>query len=85
MVETVMVLSQTITPASNDSIAYVGDAHIRFERSLHLRPRNVENHRFLFVESGCGEFIVPEETLQLDDRMLLLLSPGVRGIRYHDT
>lgn len=71
-------------PRSNNSIAYVGGAQIRFERGLHLPPRLVENYRFLYVESGSGEFIIPDHTLQLDDRMLLLLSPGVREIRYDD-
>ncbi|MDA1166413.1 MAG: AraC family transcriptional regulator [Planctomycetota bacterium] len=77
-------MSKTIMPSSHDFIAYVGGAQIRFERGLHLPPRNVENHRFLYVESGSGEFIIPDERLQLGDRMLLLLSPGVREIRYDD-
>ncbi|NBS33492.1 MAG: AraC family transcriptional regulator [Planctomycetia bacterium] len=84
MAETVMVMSKTIMTAPDDLIAYVGGAHIRFERGLHLPPRNVENHRFLYVESGNGEFIIPDGRLQLDDRVLLLLSPGVREIRYDD-
>jgi AraC family transcriptional regulator len=85
MTESVMLMSKTIMPSSHDFIAYIGGAHIRFECGLHLPARSVENHRFLFVESGCGEFIIPDEALQLDDRMLLLLSPGIREIRYHDT
>jgi len=84
MAETVILMSKTIMPQFNNSIAYVGGAHIRFERSLYLPPRQVENYRFLYVESGSGEFIIPDDTLQLDDRMLLLLSPGVREIRYDD-
>ena len=84
MAETVMVMSKTIMPQSNNSIAYVGGAQIRFERGLHLPPRKVENYRFLYIESGSGEFIIPDDTLQLDDRMLLLLSPSVREIRYDD-
>jgi AraC family transcriptional regulator len=84
MAETVMVMSKTIMPQSNNSIAYVGGAQIRFERGLHLPPRQVENYRFLYIESGSGEFIIPDDTLQLDDRMLLLLSPGVREIQYDD-
>jgi len=73
-----------LTSPHNNSIAYVGGAQIRFERGLHLPPRQVENYRFLYVESGSGEFIIPDATMQLDDRMLLLLSPGVREIRYND-
>ena len=84
MAETVMVMSKTIMTTSDDTIAYFGGAHILFKRGLHLPPRNVENHRFLYVESGSGEFIIPDERLQLSDRMLLLLSPGVREIRYDD-
>ncbi len=84
MAETVTLMSKTIMTAPDDTIAYVGGAHIRFERGLHLPPRNVENHRFLYVESGSGEFILPDERLQLDNRMLLLLSPGIREIRYDD-
>lgn len=79
-----MVMSKTIMTSPSESIGYIGGAHIRFDRGLHLPPRNVENHRFLYVESGSGEFIIPDETLQLADRMLLLLSPGVREIRYDD-
>ena len=84
MAESVMLMSKTIMTSPDTSIAYVGGGYIRFERGLHLPPRHVENHRFLYVESGSGEFIIPDETLQLDDRMLLLLSPGVREIRYDD-
>ena len=84
MAETVMVMSKTIMTTSDDTIAYFGGAHILFKRGLHLPPRNVENHRFLYVESGSGEFIIPDERLHLSDRMLLLLSPGVREIRYDD-
>ena len=83
MAETVMVMSKTIMRTLGDTIAYVGGAQIRFERGLHLPPRNVEKHR-LYVESGSGEFTVSEERLKLDDRLLLLLSPGVREIQYDD-
>jgi len=84
MAETVMLMSKPIMPQSHNSIAYVGGAQIRFERGLHLPLRQVENYRFLYVESGSGEFIIPDATMQLDDRVLLLLSPGVREIRYDD-
>ena len=65
-----------------ENVSYVGSAHIRFQKSLHLRPRQIENHRFLFVESGRGEFVFPAETLKLVGRTLLLLAPGMREIRY---
>ncbi len=65
-----------------ENVTYVGSAHIRFQKSLQLRPRRIRNYRFLFVESGNGEFIFPKKTLKLVDRTLLLLAPGMREIRY---
>ncbi len=65
-----------------EDVTYVGSAHIRFQKSLHLRPRKIGNHRFLFVESGRGEFHFPSKTLKFVDRTLLLLAPGMREIRY---
>lgn len=65
--------------------AYVGAARVRFDRSLHQRPRRVEHHRFLHVESGHGEFVSPLGRLTLENRLLLLLSPGEREIRYDET
>jgi AraC-like DNA-binding protein len=82
MLGSLIVLTKTFTP---DSIAYVGSDQVRFHQSLHFRPRQIENHRFLFVESGCGEFLFADETLSIDGRTLLLLSPGPRETRYRDT
>ncbi len=76
-----IVLTKT---SMRDSVIYVGGAHIRFHQTLHLRPRRIENHRFLFVESGCGEFAFADETLSIEGRALLLLSPGVRETHYSD-
>ncbi len=84
MAETVMLMSKTIMAAFDDTITYVGGAHIRFDRGLHLPSRHIENHRYLFVESGSGEFMIPDARKQLSQQMLLLLSPGVREIRYDD-
>ncbi|MEC5127249.1 AraC family transcriptional regulator [Verrucomicrobiales bacterium BCK34] len=65
-----------------NNVTYLGSAHIRFPKSLQIRPRRIRNHRFLFVESGNGDFIFPEKTLKLVGRTLLLLAPGMREIRY---
>ena len=77
-----MFLTKTIMP---NSIIYVGGAHVRFHQSLHLRPRQIGNYRFLFVESGRGEFFFADESLPVQGRTLLLLSPGMRETRYSDT
>ena len=84
MAETVMVMSKTIMTAFNDAITYIGGAQIRFERGLHLPSRHIKNHRYLYVESGSGEFLIPDARMPLKKHMLLLLSPGVREIRYDD-
>ncbi|MDF1739888.1 MAG: AraC family transcriptional regulator [Verrucomicrobiales bacterium] len=65
-----------------NNVTYLGSAHIRSPKSLRLRPRQIRNHRFLFVESGNGEFTFPKKTLKLVGRTLLLLAPGMREIRY---
>ncbi|MDF1816724.1 MAG: AraC family transcriptional regulator [Verrucomicrobiales bacterium] len=68
-----------------NSNIYVGGAHVRFHQALHLRPRKIGNYRFLFVESGCGEFFFADESLPVHGRTLLLLSPGLREIHYSAT
>ncbi len=76
------LLTKTIMP---DSIRYVGGAHVRFLQSLHLRPRHIENYRFLFVESGRAKFVFNDESMPIHGRILLLLSPGIRETHYSDT
>jgi hypothetical protein len=78
MLEPLMALTKPISP---DSIVFVGGDQIRFHQSLHFRPRQIENYRFLFVESGCGEFLFADETLPIDGRTLLMLAPGPRDTR----
>lgn len=68
-----------------DEIKFIESAHVRFHQNLHLRPREIENHRFLFVETGHGEFLFPGTKLKIDSRTLLLLSPGLRETRYVET
>ena len=82
MAETLRNLTESIMC---DSVSYVGSAHIRFHRALHLRPRPVEHHRFLLVESGRGVFQFTDQSLSIDGRTLLLLSPGRRETRYEAT
>jgi AraC-like DNA-binding protein len=82
MAVTYILLTKTIMP---DSIDYIGGAHVRFHQSLYLRRRLIENYRFLFVESGSGEFVFGDETLAVEERMFLLLSPGIRETRYYAT
>lgn len=63
-------------------VTYVGGAQIRSPKSLHLRPRRIENFRFLYLESGQGEFRFPGETLSIAGGTLLLLAPGRRETLY---
>ncbi|MGZ0163102.1 MAG: hypothetical protein ACKVII_04240 [Planctomycetales bacterium] len=77
-----MTLTKPISPGS---VVYVGSAHVRFHQSLHFRPRQIENHRFLYVEEGCGEFLFASETLPIDGHTLLMLAPGPREIHYGST
>ena len=82
MLASIMELTKSISP---DSIAFVGGGQVRFHQSLHFRPRRIENYRFLFVESGCGQFLFANKTLPIDGRTLLMLAPGPRETRYLDT
>lgn len=61
---------------------YLGSARIRFHKSLHLRRRRIEHHRFLLIESGRGEFRFSDTSLTIDGRHLILLSPGERETHY---
>ncbi len=61
---------------------YLGSARIRFHKSLHLRRRRIDHHRFLLIESGRGEFRFSDTSLSIDGRHLLLLSPGQRETLY---
>ena len=61
---------------------YLGSARIRFHKSLHLRRRRIDHHRFLLIESGRGEFRFSDTSLSIDGRHLLLLSPGQRETCY---
>ena len=83
MAESVINLTKTIM--SNPGITYMGGAEIRFHQALYLRPRQIGTCRILYLESGKGEFIFPGETLQIEDRTLLFLSPGLRESHYHAT
>ena len=61
---------------------YIASSRVRFHQELHLRPRRISHYRFLYVESGSGEYRIAEETFQVTSGWLGLLAPGVRENRY---
>jgi len=61
---------------------YLGSARIRFHKSLHLRRRRIDHHRFLLIDSGRGEFHFGDSSLKIDGRHLFLLTPGERETHY---
>ncbi|WP_339727829.1 helix-turn-helix domain-containing protein [uncultured Gimesia sp.] len=65
-----------------DSLRYIASNQVRFHQELHLRPRRINHYRFLFVESGCGEFQISGEEFAVQSSWLGLLSPGLRENRY---
>ena len=65
-----------------DSFQYIASNRVRFHQELHLRPRRISHYRFLYVESGSGEYRIAEESFQVAAGWLGLLAPGVRENRY---
>ncbi|QDT42771.1 HTH-type transcriptional activator Btr [Gimesia alba] len=61
---------------------YISSNRVRFHQELHLRPRRIGHHRFLYVETGHGEFRISGEEFQVQPGWLGLLSPGLRENRY---
>lgn len=64
---------------------YISSNRVRFHQELHLRPRRVNHYRFLFVETGHGEFRISGEEFEVQSNWLGLLSPGLRENRYSDS
>lgn len=66
------------------SYRYIASNQIRFHQFLHLRPRRIAHHRFLYVESGYGEFSISGHKFDIKSNWLGLLAPGLRENCYFD-
>ncbi|QDU98431.1 AraC family transcriptional regulator [Lignipirellula cremea] len=62
---------------------YVSSDQIRFQQSMHMRPRPIVHWRLLHVESGRGEFHLAGKHFEVSANWLGLLAPGIREYRYH--
>lgn len=66
-------------------LRYVASDHVRFHHDLKLPPREIDHYRFLYVESGQGEFRISGHHFEVAAGWLGLLSPGLRENRYYGT
>lgn len=68
-----------------EPLRYVSSDQVRFHQSLYLPPRRISTYRFLFVESGHGEFRISGKRFDVRPKWLGMLSPGMRENRYFQT
>lgn len=67
------------------SLRYVTSDQIRFHCELSFPPRQIEHYRFLYVESGQGQFRIADNRFEVSAGWLGLLSPGLRENHYVDS
>lgn len=61
---------------------YVASDRVQFDYPLQFPPRRIAHHRFLYVESGRGEFRISTSTFPVRSGWLGLLGPGFRESQY---
>ena len=84
MLESVICLRKMIIPDLPDMPAFRYDAsdQVRFHQELYLRRRRISHYRFLWMESGRGEFCIAGMRFKVSSGWLGLLPPGWRENRY---